>query len=406
MEVADALFLSSAPPDDREWAVSRRDVADAVRNRAIIAATEADEHRLARLVGEMTELLPHLDGRAGGSAEDGERLLIDMAEAMKLAEEPIVYAINPLAARGFLTVLVGRHSSYKSWLMLVTGHACHRGVVAQNADPLGGTDSAPPPAKVAELRCEATTTFYLDAENGPRLMGRRFNDAGIPAEGLLVADGTKLRLPRDLDGLRSLIQETGAELVVLDSLRRLTPGIRENESDDMAAVVADIGTLARDLDVAIVLIHHRSTKKGAADVRGSSSIEDQADLVFALERVDGDPDRQRRRLRTVKYRIDEEPRPMWLRMGMVGDCFAIQGADSYEAEPGRPRERDRHRDKVLAQLGDEPRSARRIAKDLDLSKDTVRRILTDLKDEGRAAYKRTRPDGWRKTVLRHPEEAL
>jgi hypothetical protein len=73
---------------------------------------------------------------------------------------------------------------------------------------------------------------YVDAENGPRLMGRGSRPVASPADGLLVADGMKLRFPRDLDTVRTMIEETGAGLVVLDSLRRLAPGIRENESDD------------------------------------------------------------------------------------------------------------------------------------------------------------------------------
>ena len=56
-------------------------------------------------------------------------------------------------------------------------------------------------------------------------------------------------------------------------------------------------------------------------MRGGSSIEDQADLAFVLERVAGDRDRRRRRLRAVKYRIDVEPPPLWLRMGMTSGAL-------------------------------------------------------------------------------------
>ncbi len=242
-------------------------------------------------------------------------LLIDMRAAMKLAEMPIVPTIDPIAARGFLTILAGRHSSYKSWLMMLAGHQSHRG---------GGS--------VAGMRCEPTTVLYVDAENGPRLMGDRFRAAEIPADGLLVADGTKVRLPRDFDKLRALVETTGASLIVLDSLRRLAPGIRENESDDMAALMADVALIARDLDVAVVLIHHQSTKAGAATVRGSSAIEDQADLVFVLERVKGDRERDRRQLRAIKYRIGREPEPAWLRLAVDGNRVAIVGAEAFVSQ--------------------------------------------------------------------------
>jgi hypothetical protein len=246
---------------------------------------------------------------------DAHELLINMEAAMQLAKQPIAYAVEPIAARGFLTVLAGRHSSYKSWLMLMAGHAAHRGE-----------------SEFAGLHCEATTVLYVDAENGPRLMGRRFAAAGMPSDGLLVADGTKLRLPGDFASLRTLIEATDVGLVVLDSLRRLAPGIRENESDDMAALISDVAKIARDFDVAVVLIHHRSTKKGAATLRGSSSIEDQADLVFTLEHIAGDPDRERRRLKAAKFRIDAEPSPIWLRMGMADGCFTVRAADHHEED--------------------------------------------------------------------------
>ncbi len=245
------------------------------------------------------------------ATDPDEDLVIDMVAAMKLADVPISFAIEPIAAHGFLTVLAGRHSSYKSWLMLMASHAAHRG------------------GEVAGMRCEQTRALYVDAENGPRLMGRNFKKAGIPAAGLVVANGTKLHLPQDLDLLRALVMGTGAGLVVLDSLRRLAPGIRENESDDVAALIAELATLARDFDAAVVLIHHRSTKAGSATLRGSSSIEDQADLVFALERVPGDHDRQRRRLKAVKYRIDAEPPPIWLKL-VEGVPLAISAAEPCE----------------------------------------------------------------------------
>jgi hypothetical protein len=240
-------------------------------------------------------------------------LLINMAEAKELGKEPLDYPVYPIAARGFLTVLAGRPEALKSWLMLITGHVAHRG---------GG--------EIGDLTCDATRTLLVDAENGARLLGRRFNAAQIPADGVLVADGTQLRLPDDIDRLSSLIEDTGAGLVVIDSLRRIAPGVKENDSDDMAPLIAELGTLARDTNAAVVLIHHRSTKKNAATLRGSSGIEDQADLVFTLEHPAGDRDRERRRLKAEKFRIDVKPGAIWLNMGMQNGRFTVSSAERYE----------------------------------------------------------------------------
>lgn len=240
------------------------------------------------------------------------RLLVDMTAAMVAAEEDFIYPVHPLAARGFLTVLGGKHSSMKTWLMLLTGAAVHRG------EP-----------DVAGMPCAKSVTLYVDAENGACLMGKRFHAAGIPADGLLIADGTLLRLPENLPALKALIVGTAAGLVVLDSLRRLAPGVEENNSDKMAPLVAGIANLARELNVAIVLIHHQSSKEGAATLRGSSTIEDQADIVFVLERVKGDDDPWRRRLSCRKFRIGEEPGDTWFRLALGTEGSSLTGAEPY-----------------------------------------------------------------------------
>src|SRR4051812_38215107 len=109
-------------------------------------------------------------------------LLIDMA---KVPDEPPEYVIEPLAAKGYLTLLPGRRNAYKSMLVMMAGACCHGG---------GG--------ELAGLHCAPAITLDIDAENGPWLMRRRFTLAGIKPDGLLVADGTKIKLPGSFPLLR------------------------------------------------------------------------------------------------------------------------------------------------------------------------------------------------------------
>lgn len=228
--------------------------------------------------------------------------VIDMHAAMIKAGEKIPYVIEPIAVRGTVTVVVGKHSARKSWLVMLAAAAVHDGR-----------------REVAGMPVAKVPALYLDGEMGDRLMARRFRKAGLEASAMFVGDGFKLCLPDDDQQLRELIRVTGAGLVVIDSLRKIAPGVKENDSDEMAPLMGSLALLARDLDVAIVLIHHRSTKPNAAELRGSSAIEDQADAVFALEAVERDPESDmepaRRRLRTIKFRHDEEPPPRWLAIG-------------------------------------------------------------------------------------------
>ena len=69
---------------------------------------------------------------------------------------------------------------------------------------------------------------------------------------------------------------------------------------------------------------------------------------------------------------------------MVGDYFTVGVVEPYEGDgPGRPRERDQHRDAVLGLFDDEPRSERGIAKAAGIARSTVQRLLRDLEAEGR-----------------------
>jgi len=252
-------------------------------------------------------------------------LLIDLSA---VPDEPPRFIIEPYAAEGYLTELVGKRGTFKSFVSLVSGARCH-------ALALGHCEDR----DLAGLCCAPAITLIVDGENGPYLLRNRYGVCGIdPAKGPLVADGTRIRLPKDMGTLRELIVATGAKLVILDALRRLTPGLDEDSSKDMAPVIADLATIARELQVAMVLLHHQSSKPGAPPSRGSSAIEDQVDVVMRLKRYPGN------RLKLWvgeggKYRIAEEPEPLWLDFSWVegkftlGVCEAVQEAEQEDAGP-------------------------------------------------------------------------
>lgn len=242
--------------------------------------------------------------------------IVDMESAMRRGAEPLAYRVRPIAVDGQVTMIAGRRGESKSWLGLV---AC-AAVQAELGDPFSA---------------RAGRAVYLDAEMGARMMGRRFVTLGLGPDSFVVADGMGLRLPDDIGVVKDIVQQVGANLIVLDSLRRLTPGKRENDSDDMAPVMAALGELSRDTDCAVLLIHHRSTSINAKDSRGSSAIEDQVDNVFVLEKAQGGPEsRTRRRLRCVKMRDDAEPASVWLNFKIVAGFMTMGEAEPYDSGDG------------------------------------------------------------------------
>jgi hypothetical protein len=300
--------------------------------------------------------------------------ILNVASMLAEPEQPIPWRCEGLAADGFLTTITGRGGEGKSWLALTLACGVARGATA------------------AGISCTKGKALLYDAENGPKLTIRRFRAAGVGADlHVQPVDAGGLRITTDLAWFRKVIEEQRADLVIFDSLRVLSSGVKENDSDALEPLITALKQLARETGAAIILIHHRGKAEGS-DYRGTSVILDQTDLLFTLGRVPGDPEgRHRRKLATVKCRIDEEPQPRWvaIQADRARGLVYVNEAEPYEEEEDRPR--DGHREKALDVLGGIAQSGRQIAKKLDLSEATTRRLLHDLQADGLAEKT---PDGW------------
>ncbi len=264
----------------------------------------------------------------------GHERLIDMAAAMQLG--PVPYLLEPLIPRGAVVTITGIRGDSKTWLAMAACAAVQRG------------------GELAEMPSARAPALLIDGENGRRILGQRFAVLGLQPDAFHVADGFGLRLPDDIKIVRQLIAATRARLVVLDSLRRLAPGLRENDSDDMAPLYAELAQLTREADgCSVVVLHHRSAKPGAPDSRGSTAIEDQSDICFVLERDADDPQRQtRRRLRNTKNRVDAELGPIWLDFTLTDGMMTVAAAETSEpmafAAAAAPSAAEQHADRIRA----------------------------------------------------------
>jgi hypothetical protein len=273
--------------------------------------------------------------------------ILDVRGMLAAPEEPIPWRCEGLAADGFLTTATGRGGEGKSWLALALACGVARG------EPAAG------------IPCARGRAVIFDAENGPKLTIRRFRAAAVSADlHVQPVDAGGLRITTDLAWFRKVIEGQRANLAVFDSLRVLSSGTKENDSDALEPIITALKQLAREAGTAIVLIHHRGKAEGS-EYRGTSVILDQTDLLFTLGRVPGDPEgRHRRKLATVKCRIDEEPRPRWVAIeaDRAQGLVYVNEAEPYEEQEERERPRDQHRGDVLELLGGIARSGRSIAK--------------------------------------------
>lgn len=321
---------------------------------------------------------PAVSGHAPPKRDRYAGRVLDVRVMLAAPDEAIPWRCDGLVADGFLTVLAGVGGEGKSWLALALAAGVARGAAAAGID------------------CAQGRAVIFDAENGPKLIGRRLRAAALtPGLAVQPIDAGGLSFAKDLGWFRQTTIDKKANLVVFDSLRVLSSGAKESDADEMEPIVTRLKQLSRDTGAGVLLVHHRG-KAETSEYRGSSVIRDQTDLLFTLGRVAGDPEgRHRRKITAVKCRIDEEPQPRWVAIeadrsrGLV----FVNATDPYEPDGSGTPGRDALRDDVLGALTDASQSQARIATTLGRAKSdgTVRRLLADLEADGLAEE---RPAGW------------
>jgi RecA-family ATPase len=109
------------------------------------------------------------------------------------------------------------------------------------------------------------------------------------------------------------------KLVILDSLRTLCPELDENSSDEVTMMLSGIQTLARESDVAVLILHHLN-KTGT--FRGSGAMTAVPEIVI---RMYGDENDQynRRSLTWEKFRLGSRPDRKWITLkdGRVSESW-------------------------------------------------------------------------------------
>jgi hypothetical protein len=303
---------------------------------------------------------------------------LDIGHMLTHEPPPVEWLIDHIAARGHLTLLAGREKQGKSLLAL--------GLVA--AAVSGG-------GKVAGIDCHPCRALVVDAENGEREIHRRVRKFGITppsALSLSYRSSAGFDLRAGLDELTATLDETGAELLVLDSFRSLWTG-DENDNSKAAATLDPLRRLAQDRNVAVILIHH--VGKAGGGYRGATAIGASVEHLLSLERHESDPDPSRRLLTNRGgCRFDAEAPDRWLtiRADESLDFLAIDLADPHEQEDGGKASAGASVRAGIAELlegeiSSQPTTQADLARAVgrDPKDATVRRALKALEATGRAS---------------------
>ena len=157
--------------------------------------------------------------------------------------------------------------------------------------------------------------------------GRALADLDIH---VITAPSVRLDIERDRDNLTQTVAELEPRLLVLDPFVRLHR-IDENNSGEVAPLLAYLRELQRRYHVAVVLVHH--ARKGGARMRagqalrGSSEFHAWGDSNLYLRRHDD------QLALSVEHRASASISPVSLQLAITGDTVALTTVDQPPAAP-------------------------------------------------------------------------
>ncbi|MFL5910437.1 MAG: AAA family ATPase [Gaiellaceae bacterium] len=237
-------------------------------------------------------------------ARPGLRVL-DVERMLTSEPPPVPWIAEPLLARGAVTMLVGREGLGKSMFALALAAAIGHG------SSTGG------------IACRSGRVLVIDAENGEAEAHRRVRCLGVKPGALVYVEAERFNLRTDLREVEALLGEHHPDVLVLDSLRSLAPGLEENDSGPVEAALGPLRALARRHRCAVLVLHHAGKANNA--YRGSTAIGAAVELGFTLARDGDDP--HRRALTCWKSRLAAEPAPRTLSLRAGEGRIAITTAE-------------------------------------------------------------------------------
>jgi len=170
-------------------------------------------------------------------------------------------------------------------------------------------------------KVSSKAVIWCEAEGFQAGLKDRIKQLGIPPGKIIFPDIDPLvdfKLEQHLENLQKAIIYHNPDLVVIDSLRG-SHRKEEKDSKDMQEIMSTLVTLAKQFNIAIIIVHHTNKPAhGQPDlvdinrVRGSGAIAAQCRMIWGLEKPD--PEAETVRLKVVKSNLCQFPKPLGLRI--------------------------------------------------------------------------------------------
>jgi hypothetical protein len=253
--------------------------------------------------------------------------LLPVVRAAKLADAPETerWLVASLWARAAVGILGGAPKCCKSWLALELA------VSVASRTPCLGRFAVEDPGSVMLYMAEDSAAVIKS-----RLAGlcrhRGLELEAMPID-VITAPSVRIDRERDQERLLRTVRRAAPRLLVLDPFVRLHR-VDENDAGQVSAVLGYLRALQRDLDVAVLVVHHARKNGGAGgqagqSLRGSGDLHAWGDSNLYLRRQQG------ALTLTIEHRAAAAPDPLTLRL------VATAGGDAHLAAVEPDHERDR-----------------------------------------------------------------
>ncbi|MEB3065397.1 AAA family ATPase [[Mycobacterium] zoologicum] len=234
---------------------------------------------------ELTRMLAKQDAQrrmVGGDRRVplAEREITDEAFSRPPAE-PL---IGNLLYRNTITLWFGAEGTFKSFIAMGAACAVATGQPWFGLDPLpdqadcpvDDTDTDDPTKRKVLKAARGEHVVYIAAEGGSGIrwrargwaeqLGYRWSDV---TKNLTMYDGFDLNSDEDMRELAELMRERRTALLVLDTKRRVSPGVPENGNTEQELIYRRVEDLQRETDAAILVVHH--SNKVGEDLAGAGT---------------------------------------------------------------------------------------------------------------------------------------
>jgi hypothetical protein len=256
---------------------------------------------------------------------DDDLLPVVRAGYLPDAPETQRWLVASLWARAAVGILGGAPKCCKSWLALELA------VSVASRTPCLGRFPVEDPGPVM---------LYMAEDSAPvvktRLQGlcyhRGLGLQSMPID-VITAPSVRIDRTRDQERLARTVRRAAPRLLVLDPFVRLHR-VDENDAGQVSAILGYLRALQRDLDVAVLVVHHARKNGGAGgqagqSLRGSGDLHAWGDSNLYLRRQQG------ALLLTIEHRAAPAPEPLPLRL------VATAGGDAHLALAEADCETDR-----------------------------------------------------------------